>query len=217
MTNSYICIKCKYSTNRLFNYNKHIASKKHKGNQLKSSILDYLKKDDKHLKKDNFHPKKDDLKSSKLDGLRCECCNRFIKHKSNYSRHYKLCKERRKKEQEILIDELKKEKELNEKQAEELEELKKKYNQMLEDVVKGRLKGKVINNININYVKTNFQDAYNFEDLMNVPLTEEEKTKILESGPTAGCLNLITSRCVDNIDDKKRPLHCVDTSRKNTF
>jgi hypothetical protein len=63
------------------------------------------------------------------------------------------------------------------------------------------------------YVINNYKDAHNIEDLLNSPLTDEEKQYIFENGSILGCYKLLQSRCIDNIDVDKRPFHCLDVSR----
>jgi hypothetical protein len=69
------------------------------------------------------------------------------------------------------------------------------------------------NIINQNYIITNFKDAYNFDDLMNPPLTDSEQKMLNKEGPFNGAMTVLETRCIDNIDIPLRPFHCVDTAR----
>ena len=69
------------------------------------------------------------------------------------------------------------------------------------------------NNLNMFHIVNNYKDAYNLEDLMNSPLTDNEMDFIIKNGATAGCFELLKTRCIDNIELPKRPFHCVDMSR----
>lgn len=59
----------------------------------------------------------------------------------------------------------------------------------------------------------NFNDAHNFEDIMNKPLTEKERKYITDNGALIGCSKLIKDRCIYDIEVPNRPFHCVDSSR----
>lgn len=239
MGKKYECDLCNFLTGRLFNYNSHLSSKKHINNATKIAVFVAPKNENFERQIESSSPKNE----TRAGIIQCEYCKKEISAKRNLNRHYKVCKEKRKHDREKqkqdlenekndlikkLEEELSKEKkeslkkeELCQQKEEELlkektskEEIEEKYKEILEQIVKGKISnGKVINNINMIYVQNNFKDAHNFEDLMNEPLTQDEIDNILKYGPMAGCLDLITTRCVDNIDAKKRPLHCVDSSR----
>ena len=68
-------------------------------------------------------------------------------------------------------------------------------------------------NINMFYVINRFKNAYNYEDLMEPPLTSKETKYITDNGALSGCCNLILNRCVNGIELENRPFHCVDSSR----
>jgi len=69
-------------------------------------------------------------------------------------------------------------------------------------------------NINQNYIMNNFNTAYNYDDLMKKECSEDEVEYILKYGPIKGSIRTIQKRCIDNMPIEKRPLHCVDISRK---
>jgi hypothetical protein len=55
-----------------------------------------------------------------------------------------------------------------------------------------------------------YQDAYNFDDLMNPPLTELERELLIEDS-TEGMKKLVEIRCIDNIPLERRPIHSINT------
>ena len=63
------------------------------------------------------------------------------------------------------------------------------------------------------YIINKYKNAKNYEDLMEPPLTQEEKTYVIDNGATSGCYNLLINRCINNIALSDRPFHCVDASR----
>jgi hypothetical protein len=71
----------------------------------------------------------------------------------------------------------------------------------------------VFNCKSYNFVINNYTDAYNIEDLMAPELTAEEKKMLDENGHIVGYINLMKTRCIDNVDLEKRAFHCIDTSR----
>jgi hypothetical protein len=146
----------------------------------------------------------------------------------NKSRHLRRCTEKNKKEileRDKLIEKLKKENEEKEKEnkqkTEELLELEKDF---LKFAKKQANSNKTVTNntnngtidnrqYNMYYVINNYKEAHNIEDLLNSPLTEDEKQYILDNGSILGCYKLLQSRCIDDIEVDKRPFHCIDTSR----
>ncbi len=180
--------------------------------------------------------------SKKSKGFTCEFCEKYFKDRSHKARHYKLCKDKtihelklkdkelQRAEQEKL--EIQKRAELEklemQKKAEQAErekqELLEQFNNCLLKLWEEQSKPQVVNNIqniqninidslNITYVKKNFLDAYNYEDLMD-PLLTHDEIQLIEESPINGCYELVKSRCIDNIELEKRPIHCVDPARK---
>ncbi len=49
--------------------------------------------------------------------------------------------------------------------------------------------------------------------MMNPELSEQERIKIRGSSIQTGVYNLLTDRCITDVDLDKRPFHCVDDSR----
>jgi hypothetical protein len=93
---------------------------------------------------------------------------------------------------------------------EKLDAIEQEYMDYLKSVKQGTnltVKG------NMYYVINNFTSAYNFDDLMDKDLTEEEIEYIKQNGATAGSLKLLTNRCITGIKLHQRPFHCVDEAR----
>jgi len=131
----------------------------------------------------------------------------FMKEKEAVLQQEKLSREQFMREKEEILrekEELKREK----------DDIQKRHNDILESIVKGTAGSTTtLNTVNMFYVQNNFTDAHNIEDLMEKPLTQPEIDHINKCGPLSGCLNLIKTRCVDNVEEKKRPFHCVDSAR----
>jgi len=93
---SYNCEICNYSTNKLFNYNKHLNTKKHIDNENKNTIP----KNGIEIPKNGIGVPKNDIK--------CCYCNKIIKFKNHLKRHYDTCKEKIIKEKNEVINKLQK-------------------------------------------------------------------------------------------------------------
>jgi len=215
MTYKFNCEICKYSTNRLYCYNKHLNTKKHIDNENKNTIP-----------KNGIEIPKNGIGVPK-NGIKCCYCNKIIKFKNHLKRHYDTCKEKIIKEKNEVINKLQKiEKEKDDlklkcKQEkkdllEQLETVENEYLELLKKIANGEIPSNTtINNntINMYYIINNYKDAYNYEDLIKKPLTKEEIEYINENGPTAGCYKVIENRCIKDIELAKRPFHCLDDAR----
>jgi hypothetical protein len=245
MQKKFECISCNYATDRHFNYNKHIQSKRH-------TTFSVPKKTIIIQKKAIPIPKK----AIKI----CKFCNKQFSQSSHINRHYKICKEKNKYEKTIeetglmdlnlkLVSKLqtitdtlyskekekleiekllteKLEKELTEKL--ELIEHNKKLKQQTEDIKDEFMKYLLSSNdnnstnitlqnnigCNVYYVMKNCKDAYNYDELMEAPLTVEELEDLNNNTAVSGSINLLTNRCIKDIDFHKRPIHLLDESRK---
>jgi hypothetical protein len=112
MSVKYTCSTCKYSSNRQFNYDKHLLSNKHKKI---TEEFDKLK-----LSNDiqNLSKNKQNLSKNKQKGLcKCKYCYKTITRHINLKKHLEICKEKIKyeldnklKETEIQLNKEKKEK-----------------------------------------------------------------------------------------------------------
>jgi hypothetical protein len=181
MKYKYSCKLCNFDTNKKFDYNRHLETRKHirrvsKGNLNKSAQFYTNPSTKQHKKSDK----------NKLY-FKCEYCKNEYK-KANKARHLRTCKA---KKDEVKI-------------------LKQTINNINNT-------NNITNNdnrqLNMYYVINNYKEASNYSDLMDKPLTKEELDYLFENGPTLGCLNLIKSRCLNDLEKDKRPFHCVDGSR----
>ncbi len=117
---------------------------------------------------------------------------------------------------------MEKEKQMKEIEAEKNQILQ-QFNEYLLKLWDEKTKPQIINNniqnninveqLTIRYVRKNFTDAYNYEDLMD-PLLDNNEIKLIEKSPITGCYELLKNRCIDSIDIDKRPIHLVDKSRR---
>jgi hypothetical protein len=70
------------------------------------------------------------------------------------------------------------------------------------------------NRLNSAFVLGEFTRAYNYEDLLEPALTEEEQQIVKDNSTISACYKLLKNRCIDGIEIDKRPIHLVDVSRK---
>ena len=219
---TYYCKKCKYTTEKKFNFNKHCKTKKHIDNDLPP-----VSGEDTPIS--GAIPPVAGVISSKY--FICEYCrNEFLfKHKS---RHYSRCKTKQNLEVKSEIKELQKltsklKKEL-EKKDEKIDEIEKDMFDFMKSMVKMNQTTNITNNTNntnsnnkINnnnynmyYIINNYKNAENIEDVLESPLTQEELDYIDKNGSLLGSYNVIKGRCVTDKDLSKRPVHCTDFTRK---
>jgi hypothetical protein len=189
MPEKYICNVCNYETPVHCNYNKHLITGKH----IKLKKIE----DDKKMIKD------DEKMKQNVDKITCEHCNKLVR-KSNISRHYKICK---KNTMEIAKYT---ESEMLKIQTEMLKCMQTmSTNRPVTNIHNGPS-----NSCNIYYVVNNCTNALNYDEIMSAPLTEAEILDLENNSAVVGSINLLTSRCIDNIEFHKRPFHLVDGSRK---
>ena len=184
MSKKYNCILCNYDTSKLSNYNKHLLTKKHLRNDEKMKLLISSKKEVATSKTEDVSSKNEE--NSGENQMKCKyCCKLF--YKSNKIRHYKRCKMKAKYELEEKTLQLEKELELTKEKQLELEKRNKEIQQDYSEALKIIMDSCVLNSnnvinsnnnnsktINQVYIMNNFNDAYNFSDLMAPPLTAEE-------------------------------------------
>jgi len=220
MTYKFNCELCSYSTNRLYCYNKHLKTKKHIYNKNKIATAE------KTVKTAEKTVKTAGKSVAQLyKKFICEYCGNIYKDNSHKKRHYNICSARKLKEQfqeekNILASKYEEEKNILKQEKDDLlEELKlieKEHIDLLKKIANGEIPSNTtINNntINMYYIINNYKDAYNYEDLIKKPLTNEEIEYININGPTAGCYKIIENRCIKDIELAKRPFHCLDDAR----
>jgi len=239
MQKKHNCICCNYATDKLSSYKKHLQTKKHQRNSSKIPKFRLSKTDVVPSKTDSETSKMDGISSSsdEEDSFVCEYCKKTFKFRNNKSRHYNRCKDKRAVEKELELNmlmakykeleeankRLENEREKIEKEKEminkEKEEYQKEYMEIIKCFKEGVLKQVVVNNndnrtYNQVFIMNNFNDAYNFDDLMNKPLTMDEIKMIKNEGAVVATCKLLKTRCIDNIELEKRPIHCTDKTRR---
>ena len=120
-TFKHFCKKCKYSTNKKYNFNKHCETKKHM-----KKILRHESVNDPHENVENVEKKRSKNKTIFV----CEYCNcsRAISQKT---RHYSKCKFKKETERDYEIEELR---QLTDKLQKNLEKNIKYYHQMFQKI-----------------------------------------------------------------------------------
>ena len=213
---TFTCKGCKYSTVKLFNYEKHLKTQKHLqkvGGQIGSPVGP-----DGSVGGPN---------GSKNEPCQCEYCGKTISRRRHLNRHYRGCKVKDEDEQvkNRIIKQLQEDRDRLIKQNEQLakdkeQEIKwhkenaKELMSLMRELTNKPSGETNITNINQYYVRNHFTEAHNYEDLMAKELTEEEIDHARRMGPSAGCERIIINRCIKGMDLEKRPIHCVDLARE---
>ena len=167
---------------------------------------------------------KKDISSMKNTKTKCEYCKRYIT-KKNISRHKKRCMndekyklqkivEEKEEKEKSYQEEIKQKDEKIKKIEEELEALKHEYFEFTKEMARNN---NVIQNsnksVNMSFIKKNYNNAKNFEEVMDPALTDDEIREIKQFGVKVGVYNLLNNRCINGINVEDRPFHCVDESR----
>jgi hypothetical protein len=222
---NYNCIVCNYSTTRNSSFLKHLTTKKHSINE-----KNILPKNGKSVPKNGSKiPKNGGKNNNKLN---CKYCDKSISFVNHLNRHYKTCKEKqkiilkhekeeiiKKLEQETikLKNELKIESNQLKKEQEEKKDMHTMYMEQIKLLFQNINKPSIninMNLLNASFVINKFQDAYDYETLMEPELTAEEIYVLNNNSAINGCYQLLKRRCIDDIDVDKRPMHLVDAARK---
>jgi hypothetical protein len=205
MNKNHKCDSCDYETTTLCNYKKHLLTKKHKINQELKKVKDLYNEDQNEDQNENNEDQNEDFEDTNGDNINkrhnirkskinCEYCSKLIKY-TNMSRHQKTCKINKSTKQH---NNLKEDEIIKIKLETENKILKQHYDDLL-----NHQSSKIT--YNINYIMNNCKDAYNYDELMNEPLTIEEIQDLNDSSALVGSSNLLSERCIDGIDFHKRP------------
>ncbi len=241
MVKKYFCKLCNYETDIHCNYQKHIKTKKHKNKEKVKFQIQVSDSGDSFSEiGDQFSDFGDNSIKCEYCNRKINFKKNLHRHLKSCKEKIKYDIEVQKKELELAKLTLeqeklaiqKKQREMEENQRkmeeeknnilEEKNEMLEKFNNYLLKLWEEQTKQPIVNNIqnnikidslNITYIKKNFLDAYNYEDLMD-PLLTNNEIKLIENSPINGCYELVKSRCIDNIELEKRPIHCVDAARK---
>ena len=187
MTSIYTCNVCKYSTKRLFNWNKHILTDKHKN----------------LTKKENYN-------------YSCDTCNKNYKFITGLSRHKLKCDANIVMNDNIIVKEQSQETlkitsnmfydvlEQNNKLQEQLIEMSKKPNIVNVDNKKMT--------VNI-FLNEKCKDAMNFSDFINnMNISLDDLTYTTDNGYIKGISNIFLKN-LEQMQPTERPFHCSDTKR----
>ena len=227
----YPCEKCNYSTQSLKDFNKHLATRKHK------NILDgdknptiypceicnystqYLKDFNKHLstrKHKNMvnGDKKSQKSSQKSQEHQCSCCNKTYSSNNNLWKHKKKCSpsttENPPDIATMFIELLKDHKELR--------------NTLIETTKNNAITTTNSHN-NSNNSQFNLQvflnetskDAMNLTDFINsLQVTMEDFENTGKLGYVEGITRIILNG-LKQVDTTKRPIHCTDLKRETVY
>ena len=114
-------------------------------------------------------------------------------------------------------DILKQKEQILKKNEEELEELRNTEKEFLEFMKKMANTGtnitNNINQVNMYYIIQHYIKAKNYEDIMNQPLTDDEKQYVHANGGVYGGYYILQKRCIDSLLMNERPFNCVDDAR----
>lgn len=194
MKSKYNCNICNYNTNSASNYNSHIKTKKH--NKLKNTYCKYCKECFDDLKHHSERCKdKIIIEMEKRHDAEIKC----IKNKYET----KLAKQKKELIETIETEQLYFIKKLS--LASDSEELMKNITDNEKENKKFYSKSVIIN-----YVINNCKNAYNFDDVIEKPLTDDEKDIIINNDFYTALNRLINLRCIEKLDITKRPFHNLD-------
>ena len=210
----YCCKKCDYTTSNKKDYNKHLLTRKHLGNQLETE-------------------------KSQLNIFTCENCNKTYKNRDGLWKHNKKCVkvdgETKINDKNQIIGMPISNNFMNEKNIYQVIQTLMKENCDLKNIITEQMKqtneiceAVKNNNISNNYYNTtnnktfNLQvflnetckDAMNIMDFVNsMEIGLDDLEKVGELGYVNGMTNIILKN-LKALDITKRPLHCTDAKRE---
>lgn len=196
----YTCEKCVYNTYKLYDYNRHLSTKKHLDNQ-------------------NV-----DLNSS----LECLICNQQYKTKSGLWKHNKICKpvEPIIKNEVVIVENKQPElqniynvvKEMSESNA-ELKQLVISQQLEIKEFMKNAKPSVIIKpTITFNvFLSKHCTDAMTFDEFVkSINPSEEDVFYIVREGNMKGISTLVNKH-ISTIPITKRPFHCTDVKRNSLW
>ena len=190
----YCCESCNYTTSKLYNWNRHTISKKHKS------------------KIDNTTP----------NTFSCGTCNKKYKYKNGLVKHMKKCKTTSEKKIKKIESTSKTgitstENKLFEKIDSLIEQNLDLQNKLVE-MAKERKIEKQTNNFNIiQYLNTDCKDAMNLSDFINtLQVTFKDLDRIEKQGYLRGVQDSLVMS-LEQMEQTQRPIHCTDAKRKQFY
>jgi len=211
------CINCDYYTNKISDFNKHLAT-------------------DKHARLTETNKKSPEIAKSRCDDFTCECGNKY-KHMSSLCKHKKMCKSDNNKpvtENTIssneIIDIIKTLIKDNQQFTKELiTSVVSNQSDTIKEITKFGINN---NNTTTNIVNTNSnnktfnlqvflnetcKNAMNITDFVDsIKLQLSDLIKMGEVGYVEGISNIITSN-LQALDVTERPIHCTDKKRETVY
>lgn len=191
----YSCESCNYSTYKLFNWNRHIVSKKHKS-KVSNGICTIFT---------------------------CDVCNKKYKYKRGLAKHMRNCKVEQEDTSSTTIAIAStsaitsNEHKLFEKIDSLIEQNLDLQNKLIE-VAKDRKIEKQTNNFNIiQYLNTDCKDAMNLSDFIDtLRVTFKDLDLIEKQGYLRGVQDSLVLS-LEKMEQTKRPIHCTDAKRKQFY
>ncbi len=204
----YECKKCNFSCSKKSNYEKHIATDKHR------RITMNLQK----MPDDNMQ-------------YECEICGKIYKYRSGLSKHKKFCNETifsnksmtninqnfdstDSTTKNLVIELLNQNKELQE----TLKSQQTNYQNQLSEIIPKIGNNTINNRFNLQvFLNEKCKDAINFTDFVDslkIQLDDLENTR------SQGLVHSISSLLIDNLNEMdmyKRPIHCTDSKRDTLY
>ena len=206
----FYCIMCDYSTSRRSQYDRHLATDKHKKQQMSTNINKNVQKD--------------------CNNLEFECCNcgKFYKDRSGLWRHKQKCTTE--KEQNEISLETKENESINE--IQELKDFMKylmKENSDMKNMMMKVIENGTHNTINTNtnshnkafnlnfFLNETCKDAMNIMDFVDsIQYQLADLEKMGEIGYVEGLSNIIVKN-LNALDVTQRPIHCTDKKRETIY
>jgi len=188
----FICNTCNYTTDKKYDWNKHLLTQKHKNNVEYTSVNSNQIFNTENINKDN------------KDNKNICLCGSFFTNRHNLSRHKKNCVYLNNDKNENLII--------------KISELEK---QITNSNVTNNITNNnttINNNFNINlFLNNECKDALNLEDFVNQIQIQLEDLDFTKShGFIKGMKNIFV-RELKLLDHTKRPIHCSDLKRETLY
>lgn len=199
---SYKCENCNYCTSKKTDYNRHLLTIKHLNMIKNSEVINN--------------------KSIKMHDEKFQCfCGKLYKHYSSYCRHIKNCNDKKELVEKELVDIIKT-------QSGQINQALKVINDITPHLTNQNVISNsnnttnntvtINNNFNINlFLNEDCKDALNLDDFVKsieVKLKDLEFTK--DNGYVKGITNILV-RELKQLDQTKRPIHCIDEKRDTLY
>jgi hypothetical protein len=191
MTTIYTCKQCEYTTERYFNWNKHVLTSKHKEQTNKTNLI-----------------------------YKCDFCNKKYKFKTGLSRHKVKCNNDNKniKNNKLIIKEEIHNQGSLKITSNMFYEVLEQNNKLQEQLIEMSKKPNIVNvdnkkmTINI-FLNEMCKDAMNLSDFINnVNISLDDLSYTTDNGYIKGISNIFVKN-LKQMQLTERPFHCSDTKR----